>query len=302
MKYFLRLCLAAVAAWAALQPLPAASETLGRFDADYTRALIDGDPAVIASRWDENVRLMTDFQPTTEGRESVLAYYRAFATRFKVQAYQREPISEIDMGSHVVAAGRFSQRLSLRSDGKAYELNGKYVDLWRKTAGGGFALVTQAWNYDRRFDAADNFRFTDVPGFVAAQRGRVTVTSGVHLELAALGQLIGVAVTQHDGAQFARFYADDAILLPNYDVACIGRQAIDAYAAAHMPQLPVFEHLDIRNDRVDLLDGYVIEYASHVASWRYGDSSGVNTGKNLRIWRREPDHTLKIVVQLGAYD
>ena len=64
----------------------------------------------------------------------------------------------------------------------------------------------------------------------------------------------------------------------------------------------MFEKLDIRNDRIDEFDDVIVEYASHVANWRNGDSSGVNTGKNLRIWRRGPDHGLKIVLQIGSYD
>ena len=110
------------------------------------------------------------------------------------------------------------------------------------------------------------------------------------------------AVVQHDASLFSRCYADDAILLPNYGKAYRGRAEIDPYAVDHFAHFPVFEKLDIRNDRVDESGGFVIEYASHVANWRNGDASGVNTGKNLRIWRREPDHSLKIIVQLGAYD
>jgi hypothetical protein len=39
-----------------------------------------------------------------------------------------------------------------------------------------------------------------------------------------------------------------------------------------------------------------------VANWRNGESSGVGTGKNLRIWRREPNHSLKVVLSIGSYD
>jgi hypothetical protein len=66
--------------------------------------------------------------------------------------------------------------------------------------------------------------------------------------------------------------------------------------------LPVFEKLDMRNDRIEVTGRYVIECASHVANWRNGESSGVNTGKNIRIWRREPDGALRIFLAIGMYD
>jgi len=302
MKFRLRLLLAVFTVSTAISPLRAANAVTARFDSDYGHALLAGDAATILSRADGEIRLMPEFQRTIQGRDSAAAYYRAFAARFAVTVYQRTPLREFDLGSHLVVTGTFTQKLQRRSDGKEYELNGKYLDLWRKPAGAEPVLVTQAWNYDRWFDAGDDFRFADVRAFTAAQQPRVPADSNPRLELAAFCQLIGVAVTQHDGPVFARLFADDAVLLPNFDVVHAGRQAIDAWVATHFKELPVFEHLDIRNDRVDVLDGYLIEYASHVSSWKNGDSSGMNTGKNLRIWRREPDHALKLIAQIGAYD
>jgi len=124
----------------------------------------------------------------------------------------------------------------------------------------------------------------------------------VSFELAALGLLHELAVQQHNATLWSRLYADDAILLANNGGLVVGRKAVDDYIAAHCPQLPVFEKLDLRTDRIEELGDYVFEYASQVANWRRGDSSGVSTGKNLRIWRREPDHALKIVLAVGAYD
>jgi hypothetical protein len=47
--------------------------------------------------------------------------------------------------------------------------------------------------------------------------------------------------------------------------------------------------LDIGNDRIEDLGNYVIEYASHMAMIRDRVFSGVFTGKDLAIWRREPN-------------
>jgi hypothetical protein len=81
-----------------------------------------------------------------------------------------------------------------------------------------------------------------------------------------------------------------------------GRKALDEFLETHVNEMPIFEKLDIRNDRIDDLGMFVIEYASHIAVWRNGGSSGVNTGKDLRIWRRETDGSLKILRSMAMYD
>ena len=308
MKFTHRVLLAAVTAFSAISAIHASAapedqlKTLAEFRFAYAQSLRQGNIDSLAGYYAENIRLMAEFQRTVVGRTDAFSYYRAFAGRFEVQAYRRDVIDLLDLGTGWIESGTFVMKLTLKGGGRTYELNGKYLDLWEKAANGKLGLQAQAWNYDQSVEIGDDLRFTDVPAFVAAFHGRVPVTTDVRFELAAMGRLIEVAVTQHDAPLFSRFYADDAVLLPNYSVACRGRQEIDAYVVDHFQHLQVFEKLDIRNDRVEEWDGYVIECARHLASWKNGDSSGVSIGKNLRIWRREPNHSLKIVRQIGSYD
>lgn len=276
--------------------------TLDAFRIAYAEGMERGSPESFAPHVAEDFRLMIEMQRTVMGRANTLLYYRALGGRFSVPVYRREIIEMLDLGSRVVEAGRFTARYMRKSDGQAYELIGKYVDLWAKAADGSLSLVTQAWNYDQGIPIGDELRFSEVPSLVAAFQARAPLTTSGRIEIAAMGLLIEKAVVQHDASLFSKCYADDAILLPNYGQAYRGRAEIDAYAVEHFAHFPVFEKLDIRNDRVDEFEGFVVEYASHVANWKNGDASGVNTGKNLRIWRREPDHALKIIVQLGTYD
>jgi len=158
------------------------------------------------------------------------------------------------------------------------------------------------WNYDQDVQNGDDFRFPDVPSVQMAFQPHLPVNDSIRFELAALNLLLGQAVSQHDAKLWSQFFADDAILAANYVPIARGRAEVDRYLEEHVRTLPIFEHLDIRNDRVDVSGNYVIEYATHVANWRNGDSSGVSTGKNLRLWRRESNGTLKMIRQIGSYD
>lgn len=287
-------------------PAPSASPAhqafLQRHRSAHVQALLDGNATFLSSVAGEDLRLMTESQPTVFGTGNVAGYYRALFERFTVTACTRESLGGFDLGARVVEIGRFTQKLAPKAAGQMVDLVGKYLEVWVKQSDGGLKLVTTAWNYDTWPADGEALRFREVPSVRTAFLGRAPISSNVSFELAALCRLLEAAIVQHDGDLWHRFYAPDAILLANHTTLRKGTAEIGDYIRAHSRELPVFEKLDIRNDRVEELGDYVLEYASHVANWRSGDSSGVNTGKNLRIWRREPDHALKLVLQIGAYD
>src|SRR5690606_20807227 len=209
----------------------------------------------------------------------------------------------LDLGSQVMELGKLSIKITLKSTGKDYELIGTYMNIWEKSNDGELKLITEAWNYDQWYDEIDQYlRFDAVPAVQMAFQPHLPINSSISFELAALNKLSEVAIIQHDSKTWSMFYADDAMVIPNYSPIIEGRKALDEYYDKHAKEMPIFEKLDIRHDRIDNLGDYVIEYATHVANWRNGDASGVGTGKNIGIWRREPVCSLKLIRKMGMYD
>jgi len=190
----------------------------------------------------------------------------------------------------------------LKSTGKAYELHGKYLNIWEQKTDGTLLLITEVWNYDHQVEIADQLLFPEVPTVNVAMQAHLPIEDNITFELAALNSLQEKAVTQHDAKLWSQFYTDDFILFRIGKPLFKGRKEIDSFLAEHVKELPIFEKLDIRNDRVDNLGEYVIEYASHIAIIKNGDWSGVSTGKDIRIWRRGSDGSLKIIRGIGTYD
>lgn len=281
---------------------PEQRQVLDRFRTEYPDSFVLASTERILAGCAEEIRLMPVYEGTVFGKPNAGAYYRAFLERFQVKAFRRQLGEAVNFGGRIGEYGSFTQTLVQRHSGKEISLTGKYLDLWETAADGKLRLATQVWNYDRPLESGDDFRFAEVPAVQVALQAHVPVKGGISFDLAALNQLHGVAIAEHDGAVWSQFFADDAVLMPNLSPICRGRKAIDDYISAHVRQLSVFEKLDIRNDRIDDLGAFVIEYASHVANWRNGDSSGVNTGKNLRIWRREATGGLRLFWQIGNYD
>lgn len=276
---------------------------LNEFRSIYIETFVTGKSEKLALFLDEEIRMMPPFQETIFGQANAVLYHNAFFERFKVASYERKEVEIIDLGSQVIEVGVFSMQLSLISSSEIFDIAGKYLNIWKKASDGKLFLITDAWNFDQYYEKLhSHLKFKDIPSVTTAFQPNVLINSNLKFELAALNKLLHYAVSAHDAAVWSQFYTDDSMLLANYVPLLKGKKAVDEYIKAHTAALPIFENLDIRNDRVDDLGNYIIEYASHIASCKNGDWSGVSTGKNIRIWRREPDHSLKLFRSITMYD
>ncbi|MBL0743121.1 YybH family protein [Chryseolinea lacunae] len=304
-KFILLLaCLAVMIrnAWSQTKPDEQAQAYLKQFRSDVAKSMVGKKPEAIVAYYDDNLRLMPAFQKTIVGKANVLAYRKAFASRFDVREYNMMEMDVIDLGTLVAEVGTFTQKMKLKSTGKDFDWKGKYLNLWKKQENKTLRLITEAWNYDHPTDDANQLKFADVPNEDVAVMSHVNINNNISFELAALNRLMEATVSQHDAAIWAQFYADDGMFLYSGQPLRKGKKALEDFLVEHCKGLPVFEKLDIRNDHIDHLGMYVIEYASHFAAVRSGDWSGVGLGKDLRIWRREKDGSLKIMWHIAMYD
>ena len=276
--------------------------TLESFRNAQVRGYLEGNPQAMLVHLADSVRLMPGYQKTVLGKADAATYHQAFLKRFKVSAYERQAIEAADLGSRVMEIGTFTMTIAAKGSTEAHTLAGKYMDLWEKTSAGKLVLNTAGWNYDQLPKIADQLRFAEVPSVHMAMHARVPVSAGISLELAASNKLQESAIVQHDGKTFALFYADDAILLANQGAVVSGRRALDEYLVEHAKGWPVFEKLDVRTDKIDDFGKYVIEYGTGVVIWRVDEYSGVNLGKNIRVWRRAENGALQIWRAISMYD
>ena len=284
------------------QAAPKTIAHLNKFNADYRRAMVNGSVTMMMDYYVDTVRLMPEFQEVTVGKRNASLYYEAFLARFAVEEYHREATEILNLGTQVVEIGTFTTNILMKSTAQHYPLVGKYLNVWGKSESEELVLLTEAWNYDYPLEMEEQLKFEEVPRVVTALPPYVSVDSPVRFELAALNRLMETTVSQHNATQWSQFYADDASFLYSRHPKYVGRTALDSFFAEHVRELPIFEGLHIRNDRIDTLGDYVIVYASHVAVVKNGGFSGVFTGKDLAIWRRESDGSLKIFRHIAMYD
>jgi ketosteroid isomerase-like protein len=274
---------------------------LKQFTLDYTKNILDKKPELLALYYREDVRLMPPFQRTIVGKDNLVSYNKAFANRFEIQDYNRTDLEVLDLGSMVSEIGLFTMKIKIKNSGKTYDLQGKYLNLWRHE-NEKLSLIVEAWNYDHAIDFADQLKFREIADVDVALSSHVNINNNISFELAAMNRLMEAVVSQQDARLWSQFYSDEVILCHSGHAMSKGKKEVDEFLVEHCRELPIFEKLDIRNDRIDHLGNYVIEYASHIATVRNGDWSGVGVGKDLRIWRREKDGSLKIFRHIGMYD
>ena len=275
---------------------------LEKFRSDYVTSVLNNKPETMASYYANDIRLMPEFQKTIVGKSNALSYHRAFSDRFDAQEFSRDEIEILDLGSQVVELGMFTTKMKLKSTDKEHALKGKYQNIWEKSENGKLTLITEAWNYNHLVEITEQLRFEEVPAIQIAYQAHLPINSSIRFELAALNRLMEVTITQHDAKIWSQFLTDDGMFIYSNNPICQGRKALNEFLEKHAKEMPVFEKLDVRNDRIDHSGDYVIEYASHIANWRNGEHSGVSTGKDIRIWRREKDCSLKIFRQMAMYD
>jgi ketosteroid isomerase-like protein len=248
-----------------------------------------------------DIRLMPEFQKTIIGKENVSIYEKAFTNRFDLTDYTRTENEIIDFGTRVIEIGSFTEKLMFKETKQSQAVKGKYIDIWVRE-NDELTLITQAWNYDHALTWEDQLKFDDVPVTDVALQSHLPINNPVSFELAALNGLTEKVVSERDDKIWLQFFAADGSFLYSRTPIVNGKGELSLFLNRHVKELPIFENLDVRNDRIDDLGDYVIEYASHIAIIRNGDFSGVFTGKHLTLWRREPNGSLKIFRQIAMYD
>jgi ketosteroid isomerase-like protein len=274
---------------------------LNDFRSEYIKSKANKKSEWLLSYFADDLRLMPEFQKTIIGKNNALFYDSAFANRFEVKDYQRTQSEIIDLGTRVIEIGSFIEKLILKGTKQQESITGKYMDVWSRDSGK-LLLITQAWNYNHSLPWEGQLKFDNISSVDVALQGHVPINNNVSFELAAFNRLMEDIVSEHDDKLWLQFYSDDGIFMYSRNPPTAGKKALKEFLEKHVKDLVIFEKLDIRNDRIDDLGNYVIEYASHIAIIRDGDFSGVFTGKDLAIWRREPNGSLKIFRHIAMYD
>lgn len=268
---------------------------------DYINGMLTENAQLIIKHYDESAELVLQANPTITGVTNAKFYFEALFREFEVEAYERTVSDILDMGPKKAETGNYSLRIK-NPEGVVRTLTGSYLTIWKAPDNNVPKLELDFWNFDHHIDFSNELQFKSVPSTITAFEAHLPITSPASMELAAYGALINETVLVRDGAVLSQFYTHDGVILRNSNPPIIGIENIEKYWLKHAREIASFEGLQQRTVKLEELGKYIIEHSAHIAIWRSGEHSGVNTGKHIRIWVRQPDGRIKTRILASAYD
>lgn len=275
--------------------------------ADYIEAFRAENPEPIVKHYDAGVRLMPEGNPTVFSSNHAQLYFKAFFERFDIQRYDRTLAEVVDMGTQIAEFGFFTLDIASPS-GVKKGIEGKYMNLWKKQRDGTIKVVADIWNFDKPIEGltfSGELTFQNVPSTRTAMQARVAVDSPLLVELAAYSLFVSNAVMTRNKNQIWRINSDDVILYPNYSKVLRGINEVKAFWGVQMDKIGPFSFVENRFDKVDVLGDYIVQYDNHIVSWQDRANlnvNGINTGKHIRIWKRDGSGHLRNYRRISAYD
>lgn len=249
-----------------------------------------------------NVISMPEYQPMLHGLAQVRMYYEEMARRQDVRRYARQIEEVIELDMAVVELGTFDTEYTRPAQTAPVHEQGKYWNVWAIQPDGSLKLESEIWGYFSPIaNPASLFVRIDgessgTPPPAADRDPRI------QFELLALNTLMQEAVRTRDGGLRAGFFAADAIFMPHGDSPKRGIDEIREHLVEYNSGPVTIDSISIRTHDLRTSAGYVIEYPKFHVAWRTPDASGTSSGQGLRIWRRDPDCTLRLYREIGTHD
>ena len=297
-------CPAAAQSQSCTAPVPQAvpadlAEEIARHNAEMAAARAAGDVGRLLAHFAPYSVIMPEHQQRLFGPEQGRAYYRALFSRTRVGSYSAATADILPLENGALEWGTFTLAYAPAGEERLREVDGKYMQLWRRQADGKLKLKAEVWGFLEPLGPSASHWLLDAPATVP----RASASDlGIAAELDALNAANGEAVRSHSSSRIEH-YAQDAVFLPYAQRPQVGLHAIRAHLLPYIEagRGATFDSVRLWNEGIEVMTGYVIEYANFEVSWRAGDASGVTSGGGLRLWRREADCSLKMVREAGIH-
>jgi ketosteroid isomerase-like protein len=270
-------------------------------NSQWAKAMINEDVESLMLLYAPNTVFMPEYQHTIKGKDGIKTYFKEIFNRRQTTVFNRKIMEVIDMKNMVAEIGTFNIEYTASNETKPTVLNGKYINIWTIQKNGSLQLKGEAYGY---FHGVENpsSHVVNMPKEQSNNNVELTENTNIHFELMALNALNEKSVKTRDGNLRANFYTQDAIFMPFADSMKIGATAIRLHLIEYNKGNVTIDTIHVYSTFIEVADNYVIEYPRFYVKWRVPNMSGTGSGKGIRIWRREPDCSLKMYREIGVHD
>ncbi|MEQ8686192.1 MAG: DUF4440 domain-containing protein [Imperialibacter sp.] len=243
----------------------------------------------VIDRYAADAVLMAEYQPVIKGRKSIAAYYTALFAQQQVISYRKVTTELLDFDSTVLEMGTFTKKLANERG-----FQGKYWNVWRKTAEGDLLLQAETFGFFHPVDDPSEWVVEGLP--MEPSSVRTTV------ELDAYNALMENIVRDRDTETIISLFSEDAAYYPFADTTKTGRTGLHQhYTDYHRPPVTI-DSIEVWSyDYLEVAEG-IIELSQFYVEWSVPNLSGHTQGTGMRYWKRQPDHSLRLHRMIGLHE
>lgn len=252
--------------------------------------------------YEENAISMHDYQPMLRGINDIETYYKEIFRRQRIKVFQREIEEVINLGkTTIVEIGTFKKECSVQEADSILVLNGKYCCVWNIQADGSLKIKGEIFGFFHEIKSPENFVVSLQNHFVESD---IHKESEIPIELRAYNALMEKYVKNGEGALRSQFFTNDGRFMPFSHPTLTGMDELKPYLIAYDTRGVdfKFDFLSVYTYDYEYFDEYVLEYPKFKVKWSTPSASGVAEGKNIRIWKRQRDKSLKLYLEISTHN
>lgn len=249
--------------------------------------------------YDHRALSMPEYQLTLTGRNQIQEYYAEMFKRQQIKTFQRHPIEFIHLKTTIVEIGLFEKEYTCSDVDSLITTRGKYWNVWSSRPDGTYRITGNIFNY---FHPVSNPE-TLVIETSQKQPDESELKTIQPFELKAYNALMEKGVRQRNASLRYSFFTDDAILYPFADTVYNGIDQIKSHLIEYSSRGSVtIDTVNCYTYAFEDHGSYILEYAMFKVKWSQKDISGRTEGKGIRIWKRQPDKSLRLFREIGTHN
>lgn len=263
-----------------------ASENLGT-------ALCSGDLKTTISLHLPESFVLPEYHFALESKSEIKNYYDKFFTLSSCHLYEKDILEIQQFGSYYLELGTFTHRYRIPSE-EEVSYQGKYMTLWTTFTEGQFKVLANIWGSSSWIDAK-KLHFFDVEGNKGAP---ISPKTQLQKDIYRQVNFVKDAVQTGNAQKQLTTYLEDAIYMTYNDPPFIGKKAIGDYFESHYSPSDSRDSLSILPYRIIDMGAHVMTMGKYYVGWKQEEDSYYIRGKNLNLYRKMEDGSLKIYRQM----
>jgi ketosteroid isomerase-like protein len=263
---------------------------------------VEKDLQRLMTHYTSNAMSMPEYQPTLEGAEAIKLYYAEMFKRYPIFTFDKQQQEVIVMDHHVAEFGTFTLTYGSKNNADGKVETGKYFNIWVMLPDNSLKIEAESFGYFRNVTNPSDLIIKAASAIKSEKQQTDQSAKSIGFQLEALNTLMEKAVTNRDASLRADYFTTDAVFMPFADSSKVGLKNISEHLIAYNVGNVTIDSISIYNTGFVMDELYVIEYPRFYVQWRLPEMKGTSQGKGIRIWRREPDCSLKIFREIGLHD